>query len=371
MALSRDHQDYAPLPPDEIDALTPLVVRLAELDQAVEQAGSWDAALWRELGKDQAHAWTVPTAFGGEGASRSTLLHRYARVAEGSMTAALVLTQHDAAVRRLVSAWELGHVKPAERWLAPIARGEVLATVGISQLTTSKRLGPRALTARPRGDGSFLINGMIPWVTSAGRANLMVIGAVLENDHQILAVMPTQRAGVNVAPPFEMAALSATHTTEIRCDEVRIDREELLMGPIPDVMATLGSGGTGGLETSATALGQARAALNGLRGVMEERGELSEPIEALEESWRRCWYDLIVLAEGGPNAASSASIRARANGLATRTTQAWLATRKGSGFLLTDPAQRWARQALMFLVWSCPSPVASASIRDLAGICPV
>ncbi|MHC5541879.1 acyl-CoA dehydrogenase, partial [Singulisphaera rosea] len=55
--------------------------------------------------------------------------------------------------------------------------------------------------------------------------------------------------------------------------------------------------------------------------------------------------------------------------LALRTTQASLTARKGSGFLRSDPAQRWARQALFFLVWSCPSPVAQAAIRDLAGLC--
>ena len=46
-----------------------------------------------------------------------------------------------------------------------------------------------------------------------------------------------------------------------------------------------------------------------------------------------------------------------------------LAARKGSGFLRDEPAQRWARQALFFLVWSCPAPVAGATIRDLAGLC--
>ena len=52
-------------------------------------------------------------------------------------------------------------------------------------------------------------------------------------------------------------------------------------------------------------------------------------------------------------------------------TQAYLTARKGTGFLRTEPAQRWARQALFFLVWSCPTPVAQAAIRDLAGLCSV
>jgi hypothetical protein len=39
-----------------------------------------------------------------------------------------------------------------------------------------------------------------------------------------------------------------------------------------------------------------------------------------------------------------------------RATQACLAVSKGAGFVRPHPAQRWARQALFFLVWSCPRP---------------
>lgn len=37
---------------------------------------------------------------------------------------------------------------------------------------------------------------------------------------------------------------------------------------------------------------------------------------------------------------------------------------------LSEPAQRWARRGLFFLVWSCPTPVAQAAFRDLAGLSP-
>ena len=74
-------------------------------------------------------------------------------------------------------------------------------------------------------------------------------------------------------------------------------------------------------------------------------------------------------ARGDANAPDPGQIRARANALVLRATQAYLAARKGTGFLRTESAQRWARQALFFLVWSCPAPIAQAAIRDLAGLC--
>jgi hypothetical protein len=75
-------------------------------------------------------------------------------------------------------------------------------------------------------------------------------------------------------------------------------------------------------------------------------------------------------ARGERDAVAASQIRAQANALVLRATQAYLTARKGSGFLRSEPAQRWARQALFFLVWSCPTPIAQAAIRDLAGLCP-
>ena len=69
-------------------------------------------------------------------------------------------------------------------------------------------------------------------------------------------------------------------------------------------------------------------------------------------------------------AKTPSDVRAGANSLVLRSTQAYLTASKGTGFLRSEPAQRWARQALFFLVWSCPAPIAQAAIRDLAGLCP-
>ncbi len=101
-----------------------------------------------------------------------------------------------------------------------------------------------------------------------------------------------------------------------------------------------------------------------------DRTELSEPLEALCEKWQESWRAIIAQARGEPDAPSAGSIRTQANALVLAATQAHLTAKKGTGFLRTEPAQRWARQALFFLVWSCPTPVAQAAIRDLAGLCP-
>jgi hypothetical protein len=65
---------------------------------------------------------------------------------------------------------------------------------------------------------------------------------------------------------------------------------------------------------------------------------------------------------------SKESLRQRANSLVQRASQAALAAAKGSGYVVGHPAGRWCREALFFLVWSCPQPVAAANLCELAGI---
>jgi hypothetical protein len=143
----------------------------------------------------------------------------------------------------------------------------------------------------------------------------------------------------------------------------------VLAGPASDLMSQPGAVGTAGLETSALALGQAHAALSALVQMAPQQIELAQSLEVLCQKWQTLWRQLIAQARDEPDATPASTIRSGANTLVLRSTQAYLGVMKGTGFLKTEPAQRWARQALFFLVWSCPTPVAHAAIRDLVGLC--
>jgi hypothetical protein len=210
----------------------------------------------------------------------------------------------------------------------------------------------------------------MPWVTAAARADLIVTGAALDDGRQMLIALPADRPGLEVCPPFPLAALQASCTAQVLLREVQLDDSDLLAGPAAGIMAQPGAVGTAGLETSALAAGQARAALAALVELSPDRSDLAEPLEVLCESWQVLWSDLMVLAQGEPDTVSASQVRTQANALVLRATQAYLTARKGTGFLRSDPAQRWARQALFFLVWSCPAPIAQAAILDLAGLSP-
>jgi len=350
----------------ETARLQSLTARLAEHDGPADVGLEWPRELWSVLEQAGVTRWSISEEFGGEGCPRPLLVQRYAQLAGGSLTAAFILSQHDAGVRRLLAA---PGSDVAARWLTAIAKGQAFTTVGISHLTTSRRLGAQPVKAALDAPGIYRLSGTIPWVTAAQQADVIVTGAPLDDGRQMLCALPAERPGMDVRPPFPLAALQASCTTEVVLKDVPVDESDLLAGPASDILSNPGAVGTAGLETSALALGQARAALEALIELAPDRSDLAEPLDVLCENWQTCWAQLIAQAKGKHDTVTPSQIRTQANSLVLRSTQAYLTARRGAGFLRTDPAQRWARQALFFLVWSCPTPVAHAAIRDLAGLC--
>ncbi|MBL8796649.1 MAG: acyl-CoA/acyl-ACP dehydrogenase [Planctomycetia bacterium] len=342
---------------------TSLAELTAALDGAAEVADTepmWPAQSWDPLRAAGVLGWSISTEYGGQDRPVSELLDGYAQLAAGCLTTSFILSQREAAVRRIADS---ANAALCRELLRPLACGGRYATVGLSQLTTSRQHGAPALRAELHAD-RLLLDGTIPWVTGAAQADHVVIGAALSDRRQVLAVLPTTYPGVEVGPPLPLMALQGSLTAELRCQGVELDRRWLLAGPAEQVMG--GGRGPGGLETSCLALGLGRAAIAHLEREAVHRSELRPTAERLEQTRGKLWAVLLALATGSATG-QAAALRARANSLVLRATQAALTASKGAGFLRGHPAQRWVRQACFFLVWSCPRPAADATLAYLAG----
>jgi alkylation response protein AidB-like acyl-CoA dehydrogenase len=205
----------------------------------------------------------------------------------------------------------------------------------------------------------------MPWVTGAEMADYFVTGATLEDGQQVMLVLPRRTDGVTIDSPMELMALSGSVTAEVHCRQAALDRKWLLLGPKEHVMAVGTAGNAGGLETSALAVGLASAAVGYLRRECAARNDLAPITERLEHTHRNLTTDLQRLGDTGASAEANTALRARANAFVLRATQSALTASKGAGFLKSHPAQRWARQAMFFLVWSCPRPAAEATLQYL------
>src|SRR5262249_11045931 len=62
---------------------------------------AWPEASWEALRRDGVLGWCIPTEDGGAGWDATALLDGYARLASACLTTCFILSQRDAAVRRL------------------------------------------------------------------------------------------------------------------------------------------------------------------------------------------------------------------------------------------------------------------------------
>jgi alkylation response protein AidB-like acyl-CoA dehydrogenase len=170
-----------------------------------------------------------------------------------------------------------------------------------------------------------------------------------------------------VAAPLPLVGVSASWTGPVQLEGVEVTTDWVIAGPRPDVMASGVGAGTGGYETSTLAIGVAQAALGFLAVEASRRADLRPPLEALKHELDGLRSDLLAVVRG-ERPCTKEAVRQRANSLVLRASQAALAAAKGSGYVVGHPAGRWCREALFFLVWSCPQPVANANLCELAGI---
>ncbi len=331
-----------------------------------EITGTWPSerlACLRDFG---VFRWGLPVEFGGLPATRFQLLEGYVELARLCLTTAFILTQRDAACHRIAASQNL---ELRQRLLPDHCSGRALATVGISHLSTSRQHWSRPSVVANRTPDGFELTGEAPWVTGARFANLLVTGASVDNEEQILVAIDTGRQGVTICEPLKLLALNSSCTGSVMLDRVAARFEDAIVGPVPQVMKVGATGGTGSLTTTAVAIGATSRTLEGLVGEAASRPDLVAVTDSLSHEHACLRADLLEAAEDSPDSSdarlAAESLRHRANSLAARTAQAFVCCAKGAGFVSGHPAERSLRESMFFQVWSCPPSVTKDTLNEL------
>ncbi|MEX2309498.1 MAG: acyl-CoA dehydrogenase family protein [Pirellulales bacterium] len=349
--------------------LDELCVKLREGAVELDRTPRWPEEQLRLCGEYGVYEWFLGREWGGQAWSEEQVVRGYLALSKACLATTFIITQRSGACRRIEGS---GNDALQQRLLPGLASGQLFATVGLSHLTTSRRhLAKPVLTAEAIPDG-FRLDGMSPWVTGGAAADVIVLAATLTEggtatDEQLIIAVPTNLPGVSVPEPLRLIGVSASSTGPVHLERVDVSDEWLIAGPMRNVMASGVGAGTGGLETSTLAVGLAEAAIDFLAEEAARRADLQRAAAALRSEHEQLRDNLLATARG-ESRATKESVRQQANSLVLRASQAALAAAKGSGYVVGHPAGRWCREALFFLVWSCPQPVAAANLCELAGI---
>lgn len=352
--------------PAMIDApkFTQLCQALAERAGDLITIDHWPAWQLQECARNNLFAWFIPRNLGGLGIADEAILRGYLQLSQSCLTTSFILTQLMGGATRIAAS---ENQALSARLIPDILAGRSFATVAISHLTTSRRhISQPVVQATPTADG-YRLDGYSAWVTAADRVQYVVTGASLPDDQQLLIVVPTKAPGFCAERPETLVGLSASRTGRCEFHGVSLAAEWVLAGPRKNVLQSGRGVGTGGLQTSALALGLTAAAVEFLECESQVRKILEAPAAALRDEWRLLREQLLATA-AGVGGSTSEQLRRQANSLVLRATQAALAAAKGAGYAERHPAGRWCREALFFLVWSCPQEVVNANLCELAGL---
>jgi alkylation response protein AidB-like acyl-CoA dehydrogenase len=337
--------------------LATVLPQIRQRADEVDVRGEWPSEDLRLLAEAGILRVAIPAPLGmGLSALQQHLI--YEGIARASLSAALIVSQRDAAIGLIESS-----ESPARGELLEQLAAGAFTTVGVAQLTTSRQGGPPALRAAP-DEAGYRINGLIPWCTGAANAAFIVAGAAVDDGRHLLFALRPDSPGVRVDPPLPLVALRSTQTTALHCPDVRIAPSDVLAGPEAKVLS----------RRNHLALGQAYLAMGLCRGALDLIAEHRSPaassaMESLASQLADLRARVVELSQPDREseaAEAAAGIRAGCNDLALRITHAAVALYKGTALLAGHPAQRLAREALFLLVWSCPSPVIDCTVEMLS-----
>jgi len=129
-----------------------------------------------------------------------------------------------------------GSEEQKERWLPPMARGEVIGCFGLTEPDVGSDPGRMRTTARRDGDG-WVLHGTKTWITNGGIADVAVVWA--KTDEGIRGfLVPADTAGFSTKDIHRKLSLRASVTSELVLDEVqvpdgaRLPGAEGLKGPL-------------------------------------------------------------------------------------------------------------------------------------------
>ena len=346
--------------------LTPGIKEQNAVNPPDQHEFEWPVARLQACADAGVFEWFVSEEHGGQGWSGEEIIRGYLGLGAACLTTTFALTQLTGAVRRIANS---GNETLISRLIPDLLAGKFFATLGISHLTTSRQhLKKPALRATALGEKGFVLNGYSPWATGAEYADYVVTGATLDDGRQLLAAVPTDLPGIEIPEAPRLLSLSGSRTGAVNFANVEIGAEYLMAGPVENVMKSGVGARTGGLQTSTLALALSTAAIEFVEEESHRRLELKDAAEQLRAELEESKTVLLMLAAGAETEMSPGEVRAKSNSLVLRATQSALVAAKGAGFVAGHPTGRWCREALFFLVWSCPQPVITANLCEFAGI---
>ncbi|MFL5578176.1 MAG: acyl-CoA dehydrogenase family protein [Gemmatimonadaceae bacterium] len=280
------------------DNLLPLTEEQREIQRTAREfaaaeiaphAAAWDRearfepALVRKMGELGFLGMLLPERYDGLGLDTVSYLVALEEIAAADASAAVMMSVHNSLPTQMIL--NFGSEAQKERYLRPMARGELLGAFALSEAEAGSDAASLRTQAVRQPDGSWLLDGAKAWVTSGSHAGVILAMARTDSaDARRGArgistfIVTPDLPGFHVGKKEDKLGLRASPTVTLNFDGLRVPAENLLGEEGMGFVYAMRSLEGGRLGIAAQAVGIARAALEHATRYAGQRQQFGRPI---------------------------------------------------------------------------------------------
>jgi len=228
----------------------------------------------------------IPEEYDGLGLDTTSYLVALEAIATADASAAVLMSVHNSLPTQMLL--HFGSEAQKERWLRPMARGELIGAFSLSEPDAGSDASALRCQAVRDGD-DWLLTGTKSWVTSGSFADVIMVMARTDTpdarrgSRGISAFVVTpDLAGFHVGKKEDKMGLRASPTVQLTFDNMRVPAANLLGEEGQGFVYAMRSLDNGRLGIAAQALGIAQAALDASLDYAAERKQFGRAIREFE-----------------------------------------------------------------------------------------
>ena len=198
---------------------------------AWEDQGYVDRSVWTRAGQLGFLCMSLPSAYGGSDADKLYSVVQMEELARAGFTG-IGFGLHSEIVTPYILHY--GTEAQKQKYLPPLARGEMIGAIAMSEPSAGSDLQGLKTTALQQPDGSYLLNGSKTFITNGWHADLVIVVAktdpVAGAKGTSLFLVERGMPGFEKGKRLKKLGLKAQDTSELFFENVRLEASQLLGG---------------------------------------------------------------------------------------------------------------------------------------------
>ena len=259
---------------------------IAPHSDAWDRAEAYDIGIVSKLAELGFLGMLIPEEFDGLGLDTRTYVVALEEIAAVDASVAVLMSVHNSLPTQMILRY--GNAAQRERFLKPMARGELLGAFALSEPDAGSDAASLRTQATRDGD-HWVLNGTKAWVTSGNHAGVILAMARTDSSADRRGprgigtfIVTPDLPGFHVGKKEAKLGLRASPTVQLHFENLRVPAENLLGDHHMGFVYAMQSLDNGRLGIAAQALGIARSALEHATRYAAERRQFNRPIKEFQ-----------------------------------------------------------------------------------------